>query len=410
MSLSTPFGDNATSQCEITAQHLLANLQSDALPASDLAETIATALSHPEGFPDLAEASVPGDTILFAFGKEVSDVEEVARGVVRYAQQVNVADRQFQFLLPSDVLTPVVESLKQVINPLGESAEVLVHQPHNQKTNSFLTSTQENRAIILNRHLCDADVLVPVGVARSAGGFNTFGAFSSIYPTYSDIDSQKRWNLPLFVTRPQRRKRRAAEIEEIRQLLGIAVNCLLMPARGGGYSHALFGEASQVQALADKQLAEHWQPNVEKLAGAVIALVTGGQLGQSWENAAKALANVEDLVRPGGAIILATQIRQRPGLAMAQMAESLEFSDFESLMRKSRSEDAAIALQFAKTLSQCKIYFRSELPEDILDQLDLIPVESDDECRRICEHYQDVVIVHDAQNMSLRLAESGLPS
>ncbi|PQO40311.1 hypothetical protein C5Y96_01695 [Blastopirellula marina] len=410
MPLSTPFGDNATSQCEIAAEHLLANLQSDSLPATDLAETIATALSHPTGFPDLADASVPGDIILFAFGKEVSDVEDVTRGVVRYAQQANLTDRQFQFLLPHETPSPVVELLKPIVAPLGDHAEIHVHQPHDQKANSFLTSTQENRAIILNRHLCDADVVIPVGVARHDGRFNTFGAFSSIYPTYSDIDSLKRWNSPLFVTRPQRRKRRTAEIEEIRQLLGISVNCLLFPARGGGYSHAVYGEASQVQALADQQLAEHWQPSVPTLAGAVIALVTGGQLGQTWENAARALANVEDLVRPGGAIILATEIRQRPGLAMAQMAESLEFTDFEMLMRKSRSEDAAIALQFAKTLSQCKIYFRSALSEEILDQLDLIPVESDDECRKICEHYQDVVVVHDAQCMSLRLAESGLPS
>lgn len=410
MPLSTPFGDNATSQCEIAAQHLLANLQSDAMPASDLAETVATALSHPEGFPDLAEASVPGDVILFALSKEVSDVEDVVRGVVLYVQQSGLVDRQFQFLLPFETPAPVIESLKPLITPLGETVEVLVHQPQDQKANSFLTSTQENRAIILNRHLCDADVVVPVGVARSDGGFNTFGAFSSLYPTYSDIDSQKRWNSPLYISRPQRRKRRTAEIEEIRQLLGIAVNCLLVPARSGGYSSVIYGEASQVQALAGKQLAEHWQPSVSMLAGAVIALITGGQLGQTWENAAKALANVEDLVRPGGAIILATEIRQRPGLAMAQMAESLEFTDFETLMRKSRSEDAAIALQFAKTLSQCKIYFRSSLPEDILDQLDLIPVESDEECRKICEHYQDVVVVHDAQNMTLRLAESGLPS
>ena len=410
MPISTPFGDNVSSQCEIPDQHLLANLQSGALPASDLVESVANALKNPEGFPDLAEASVPGDVVLFAFGKEVTDVEDVARGVVRYVEQAKLTDRQFQFLLPQETPPPVVESLKPIAASLEDQAEVLVHQPHDQKANSFLTSTQESRAIILNRYLCDADVVVPVGVARSEGGFNTFGAFSSLYPTFSDIDSQKRWNSPLFVTRPQRRKRRTAEIEEIRQLLGIVVNCLLLPARGGGYSRVVYGEASQVQAVAAKHMAEDWQPNVTALAGAVIALVTGGQLGQTWENAAKALANVEDLVRPGGAIILATEIRQRPGLAMAQMGESLEFTDFESLMRKSRSEDAAVALQFAKTLSQSKIYFRSSLSEDILDQLDLIPVESDEECRKICEHYQDVVVVHDAQHMSLRLAESGLPS
>ncbi len=410
MPISTPFGDNVSSQCEIADQHLAANLQSGALPASNLAETVAKALSHPVGFPDLAAASVPGDVILFAFGKEVTDVEDVAQGIVQYVQQAQLTDRQFQFLLPYESLPPVVESLKPIVALLGDQAEVLVHQPHDQKANSFLTSTQDNRAIILNRYLCDADVVVPVGVAQREGGFNTFGAFSSLYPAFSDIDSQKRWNSPLFVTRPQRRKRRTAEIEEIRQLLGIAVNCLLLPARGGGYSNVVYGEASQTQAMAAQELAEHWQPSVPTLAGAVIALVTGGQLGQTWENAAKALANVEDLVRPGGAIILATEIRQRPGLAMAQMAESLEFTDFESVMRKSRSEDAAIALQFAKTLSQYKIYFRSSLSEDILDQLDLIPVESDDECRKICEHYQDVVVVHDAQYMSLCLAESGLPS
>ncbi|GAA4440708.1 hypothetical protein [Bremerella cremea] len=408
MPRSTPFGDNAASQCDLAPELVLADLQSDALATADLAQAVSAALSQPRDFPNLAEATVPGDVVLFAIGKNVIAVEEVVRGIVLHVQEAKLTERTIQFLLPPGVLPGQVDRLQEIVAPLGEGTEVVVHQPQDQKANSFLTSTQDSRAIILNRHLCDADMVVPIDVARSEGGFSYFGPFSSIYPTFSDIDSIKRWNSPLFVTRVQRRKRRVADVEEVRSLLGIVVNMLLLPASGGGYHSAIFGEAASVEAAAASQMIEHWEPNVPSLAGAVIALVTGGRMGQTWENAARALANVENLVRPGGAIILATEIRERPGAAMAQMAESLEFTDFETEMRKSRHADAAIALQFAKTLSQCKIYFRSLLSEEILDQLDLIPVESDEECRKICEHYQEVVVVHDAQSMSVQVADTSV--
>ncbi|PQO47064.1 lactate racemase domain-containing protein [Blastopirellula marina] len=410
MSIATPYGDNARSTCEIPADLVLANLCADSAPACDLRQAIVDALAHPLGYPSLANASVPGDVVLFVLGKDVGDLQPVVEGVVAHAIGAGLTDRTFRFLLPKGTPGPMVESLQPAITPLGENAEIIVHQPEDQKANSFLTSTQENRAIILNRHLCDADLVVPVDVARSKEAFGYFGPYSSIFPTYSDIDSQKRWNSPLFVTRPQRRKRRVDEVEEIRQLLGLVYNCLLIPARGGGYAAALFGGAEHVEAESARRLNETWEPYLPNLAGAVIALITGGQAGQTWENAARALANVENLVRPDGAIILATEIRTRPGVAMSQMAESLELTDFESQMRKSRHEDAAIALQFARTLAQCKVYIRSELPESVIDDLDLIPVESDEECRKICEHYKDVVIVHDAQNTSVRVADTPVSS
>ncbi|RCS51881.1 DUF2088 domain-containing protein [Bremerella cremea] len=406
MSIATPFGDNARSECDIAPDLVLANLLAECSAAPDLKQTVLDGLTNPVGYPDLAQASVPGDVVLFVFGKEVGDYEPIAAAIVAYAQATGMNDRSFQFLLPHDTLSPIVERLKQVTAPLGEQAEVIVHQPQDQKANAFLTSTQENHAIILNRHLCDADLVVPIDVARSKGAFGYFGPYSSIFPTYSDIDTQKRWNSPLFVTRLPRRKRRIAEVEEIRQLLGIVYNCLLIPARGGGYGAAIFGEASHVEREANRQLREFWEPHLPTMAGVVIALITGGQAGQTWENAARALANVEHLVRPDGAVILATEIRQRPGVAMSQMAESLEFTDFEAQMRKSRHEDSAIALQFARTLAQCKVYIRTALPEAVMDDLDMIPVQSDEECRKICEHYQDVVVVHDAQNMSVRVADS----
>lgn len=410
MSTATPFGDNVRSTCEISPDLILANLRAESAAACELRQAVFEALTHPLGYPALANASVPGDVVLFVLSRDVGDFLPVVEGIVAHATEAGLTDRTFQFLLPKGTLGPVVEQLNSAVAPLGDTAEVIVHQPEDQKANSFLTSTQENRAIILNRHLCDADLVIPVDVARSKEGFGYFGPYSSIFPTFSDIDSQKRWNSPLFVTRPQRRKRRIEEVDEIRQLLGLVYNCLLIPALGGSYSAAVFGEAGHVEAEAARLLHDTWEPYLPDLAGVVIALITGGQAGQTWENAARALANVENLVRPDGAIILATEIRTRPGVAMSQMAESLELTDFESQMRKSRHEDAAIALQFARTLAQCKVYIRSLLPEGVIDDLDLIPVESDDECRKICEHYRDVVIVHDAQFTSVRVADTSVSS
>ena len=415
MPVATPFGDNVHSQCHIASELVLANLEPDAPRVESLQQAVLDALMAPANYPPLAEATVPGDVVLFAFGKEVAEIESIAQAIISYCRQSQFADRRLQFLLPHGAPSAVVESVRSLIQQNADKNptidwEVIVHEPQDQKANAFLTSTQENRAIILNRHLCDADVVVPIDVAHSAESFKYFGPFSAIFPTYSDIDSQKRWNSPLFVTRKPRLQRRLREVEEVRQLLGIVYNLLLLPARGGGYGAVVFGEAGQVSQQVAQQLKQKWQPNLPELAGVVIALLTGGRSGQTWENAARALANVENLVRPGGAILLCTEIRDRPGPALAQMGESLEFTDFESQMEKSRQDDAAVAMQFARTLSQCKVYFRSQLSEAVLDLLDLIPVESDDECRRICEHYQDVVIVHDAQDLAVSLADTSLSS
>ena len=73
MSIATPFGDNARSTCDIDPQMVLANLQADYPAAQDPQQAILDALTNPVGYPDLAHASVPGDVVLFVFGKDVGD-------------------------------------------------------------------------------------------------------------------------------------------------------------------------------------------------------------------------------------------------------------------------------------------------------------------------------------------------
>ncbi len=405
MSVAIPFGDNAHARCDIAPELVLANLKPNAPRLASLEQAVFDALADPRGYPPLSQATVPGDKVVFALGKEVVPREPIVRALLEYVAQFQLTDRQIQLLLPQGVLPTEITALRQLVDERGQAVEIVVHAPQDQKENAFLTSSHDNRAIVLNRHLCDADVVVPIDVARARDSFNYFGPYSSIFPTYADIDSQQRWNSPLFVTRIERRKRRLREVEEVRQLLGIVYNLLLIPAEGGGFGSAIFGEANHVSKATAQQLRSSWEPDVPQLAGVVIALLTGGGEGQTWEKAARALAHVENLVRPDGAIVLCTEIRERPGPALSQMGQSLEFTDFEGEMRKSRLNDAAIALQFAKTLSQCKLYFRSRLPEAILDELDLIPVETDEECRKICEYYRDVVIVHDAQDLAVAVAD-----
>jgi len=403
MPISTPFGENTDSQCDISPDLLLAELRADARQPPDLTVAIEQAIAEPSGYPGLASSTVPGDVVLVAIGKELVDVESIVMGVVQYFRRAHLADRLLRFLLPSEADVALVEKLRQ---STPEFVEVLVHDPADAQANSFLTSGSDNQPIILSRFVCDADVVIPVNACHDPDRFDYFGPFSAVYPNFSDVDTKKRWNSPLFVTRKERRARRIRVVEEVRSLLGVVYTLLLIPANDHGYCEAVFGETNEVWQRVQNESMPRWQPSIPQSAGVVLALLSGGSPGQTWHLAARALANVEHLVRPGGAILLFTEISERPGPAMRRIGEALEFTDFEAVMRKSRQRDSAIALQFASTQSQCKVYFRGRVPESILDDIDLIPVESDAECRKICEHYKDVVVVHDAQQMVPKFEDS----
>jgi len=235
--------------------------------------------------------------------------------------------------------------------------------------------------------------------------FRNFGPFSAIYPEYTDADSRRRWNSPGFVTRPERQKRRIRDVEDVRQLMGVVYLLTLLPGKDFTVQSAMFGEAGQVSAEAETYLARHWRGSLEKQPGVVLAQLSGGPDQQTWENGARVLSNVEHLVQSTGAVVLCCEINTRPGPAMMRMAESLELHDFEQANLKSRLPDAATAMQFARTLSQCKVYFFGQLPESALDELDLIPVQNEAELRKICEHYGNVAIVNDAQDLRVQLAD-----
>jgi len=393
------------------ADNLLAEFEPQLRSTADLAEQIQQALQSPLGYPGLNAATIPGDHIVFALGRDIVDTATILQAVIDYFQANELTDRYVQFLLPSNFADDALAKLQDIAKSHKFVTSVVRHDPGDAKAHAFLTSNHDNRAIVLSRPLCDADVVIPVHRALDPKTFRNFGPFSVIYPEYTDADSRRRWNSPGFVTRPERRKRRINDVEEVRQLMGVVYSLALLPGRDFAVQSAWFGEAELVSQASQSFLAEHWNGQLEKQPGVVLAQLGGTKEQQTWENAARVLSNVEHVVPSNGAVVLCCDINVRPGTSMMRMAESLELHDFEQANLKSRLPDAATAMQFARTLSQCKVYFYGPLPESTLDDLDLIPVQNEAELKKICDHYGDVAVVYDAQDLRVQLTdvESAVP-
>lgn len=401
MQLAIPFGENGSAACDIDDGKLLAEVIAEAPPLPSIAEGVRAALDAPIGFPPLDAATVPGDRIVLALDPEVTEIQEIASGVLRFFAEKGLTDRQIVFLLPSGTPDQVAEALRADLASFELPAEVQIHAPADQKANSFLTSDGEDRAIFLNREICEADVVIPIGLARPASQVDYFGPFSALFPAYGDIDCQRRWSAPGFVIRPGQRKKRLAETGEVGDLLGILCVMQLVPASGGGISQVLFGMVTPVIEEAARLRQSAWRRSIPETAQVVLALVSGDRPQQTWANAARALASAERILKPGGAVILCTEIREPPSPALAMLTRSEEPDELCQALRKCRLPGAWITMQFASTLRNHKIYLRSLLAESMLDDMGLIPVGSDEECQRICDHYGSTIVLHDAQSIAI---------
>src|SRR3954447_11106547 len=116
------------------------------------------ALDHPLDFPALRQMMVPGDRVAIALDGSLTGVEPILLALKKSFDEAGVNTQDLTV-----VVTP--ESGPGMFQDLPEGMTLVFHDPSNREGLAYLAATKDGRRVYLNRHLTDADVVIPVGRA-----------------------------------------------------------------------------------------------------------------------------------------------------------------------------------------------------------------------------------------------------
>jgi nickel-dependent lactate racemase len=397
MTVRLSYGDDAAVSLDLGEDALVANCQRDlGAPLGELGPAVASALAAPLDYPPLAQCIVPGDKIVLALEPGVPRAAELVEALVEYLGTVGVGPADITLLGAG---SRVEDDPAQLVPAVARGAmQTARHDPADRRQLSYLAATPKGRPVYLNRALCDADVVIPIGCLRCNDAWGYLGGFSGLYPTFSDAKTLQRFRHPEAVEAHTEIHARAQhEVERVGWLAGTPLVVQVLPGRDGSVLGLYAGAAEAVFRAGGERATAVWHYEVPRRASLVVAALSGGPLQQTWDNVGRALATAIRLIDDNGAIALCTELTTAPGAAVRSLSGGRD--PFEALRRieRHREPDAVAGRAVARALSQARLFVLSGLDEELVEDLGMASVAAPEEIARLAKRHPSCILLPDAQ-------------
>ncbi len=395
------YGDSSTLQLDVPAEALVSDCtQVPGTVIDDPAAAAAAALLSPLNFPPLNQAVVPGDRVVIAVDPEVPQAGQIVAGVVHALLEAAVEADHITILH-----TPQHADTEQFRTPLGTNAqhiEFAVHDSNDPEHMAYLAASKDAAPIMLNRLLCDADLVLPINLLRPDAAFLYAGPHGGLCPTFSNSETQQRFRTPNLMARPTQQRQRREEADEVAWLLGIQLTLQIIAGAGDTVLHILAGLDQDVSREGRRLVEAAWGHEVPEPAKLVVATIEGEQDVQSWENFGRALHAAQQACVANGTIILCTDLSCAPGPALKRMAG---FEDKEKLHERTgndRSEDALAAWLLLEARDASHVFLLSRLSEAAVESLGIGYIDSPEHVDRISRQYDSCILLANAHRTAVR--------
>lgn len=366
---------------------------------TDPIEAVRDALARPLAFPPLTDATAPGDRGAVALARGVPRAEQVAVGAVRAMVDAGIEPADIAVVLETPL--PTVEKLRhELFVATGVDVRIEVHQAGEETACAMLGVTAAGRALRINRTLTDADVMLPIGVARPrVEAEGSAGRFAALTPGFSDEPTQRRFRKSEVGVSAKRSKAHRAEVDEAGWLMGVMFT-LQTTAGPDDSVLGVFAGEPQAAANAAAQLAtDAWTVPADHAADLVIAVIGSHPHGNSWERVEHALLAAEAYLRRGGAIVVCTDALDRPRGALRRLVDDQDYPRLEAQLRQVDLPYAGPALQLATVLEHSSVYLRSPLPVADAESLGMTAVDDEVELERLVGRYQRCLVLDQADRL-----------
>ncbi len=397
------YGAEASLALELAGNRLLAHCEPPhGEPLVQVAEAIDRALAAPLEFPPLDRAAVPGDRVVLALADSVPRTATIVARAIKALLGAGVSAADISLVRSISDAPFACDPLAEVHREVRPDIVVHEHDPENRGQLSYLAAAADGEPIYINRLLHDADLVISIGCLRIDDSLGYHGVHSAIYPRFSDTATLGRFRSPKAINPAQRDRLRHAA-DEVGWLLGLHFTVQVVPGSRGEILHVLAGEAEAVFREGRRRCDQAWSCEVPERASLVVTTIEGGAAQQTWENVARALSAAARAVREDGAVAVCCELSQQLGPALQRVVGA---DDLDAALRdigRRNPADSLAAAELVRALKRGKVYLLSQLDEELVEELGMMPV-APDQLSRLAARYDSCIVLSNGQYALPRLS------
>ncbi len=416
------FGNHTPLEFEVSDEALLYIHGRDAqknLSFQELSQEILAALEEPLEYAPLRESLLDEDHLVIPVSPGIPQIELILKTVLEYiftAPTVHIPAK-ITILRTHDDETAGIPKIENILPSLPSNAgvspeemkkriEIQTHHPENRDEMAFLGVDETNETLVIHRKMFDAEVVLPIGFFEPKGTPGHVGVHTPIYPMFSDEITHKRYKEfgpQMHESNHELMHQLEHEITEATRQLG--VSCMLqivpgIPEEGtSGIARVLAGDYREVESDGWSRYCEIWTNENEKRADVVVATLNGSD-ASSWTCAARALEHAASIAKQEeGAIVLCSALSGELPRFLQIFAQVQNYDTAMKFIRREELPNVTLAEKMLRVLTQYRVFFLSQMDAEVLEEINVFPLESASDLERLIANNGTCVILPDAHRM-----------
>lgn len=366
------------------------------------AAAVRTALDAPFEFPPLRRALTPDDSVTVIVDEQLPGLAQLLVPVLERLTGAGVTAESVTILVPpSTTGQPWVNDLPDEF----EEARVEVHDPTDRKQLRYLATSRGGRRLYLNRRVVDADQLVVVSGRRFDPVLGFSGAEGAIFPQFADAETRAAVGARARLTVPGAEPWPAAkEAAEAAWLLGAPFFVLVIEGSGDGVAAVLAG-STDASAEARRLQEARWSQRVAAAAAVVVAGVSGDPARQSFADLAAAAASAARVVRPGGRIVLLSEVAAAPGSEFDLLRGADDPGEVASRIGANPGLEQIPVARWAAAAGHARLTVLSALDAEPVEELSATPLQDAGQVQRLLDAGDSYLFLDDAHKGLAQIAD-----
>ncbi len=350
------------------------------------------ALEQPLDFPPVRQAVVPRDRVAIAL--------DSSPGVAGPALSVLIDLLCQSGVEPGDVTVVASPGSRASLpDQLPRGIALELHDPVDQRRLAYLAATNQGRRVYLNRHVIDADVVIPVGRLGYDPILGYRGPWSAIFPSLSNQETRASYRQTLADDDPEQLTPRPEldEAFEVSWLLGTQFHLGLVPGRSG-LAEAWGGLAERVRDLAIGAIDRLWSFRPPTRAECVVAGIGNPGVPAGIDDLVEGLVTASRLVTHGGKIVALSRTQGVIGPSLQRLTDAGDPKNAPAALRGHDSDaDSVAGRRLARVLAWADVYLYSGIDRQVVEGLSMVPIDHLDDARRLVVRSSSCLLVSHAE-------------
>lgn len=398
-----PYGRDRHFECGIEGDLLVGAIRPPA-GLDDVAAATERAVEQPLDYPPLRQTLVAGDQVVIVLDRQTPAAPQLLAGIWNVLADSRVQPQDVHIVQPAELRGRPASDPRDALPPgVREQVSWRIHDPLDPSACGYLATTTGGERVYLPRDLIAADVVLCVGAIEFDESLGYRGTLSAVYPGLSTAEAlRKAAGAGHAELQPDNPRPLRELADEVGWLLGVQFVIQVVPAAEGGVAEVLAGLTESVLARGKARLRELWQIDIAERAELVIASVDADAGGHGWPQVAAALDTARRIVARDGRILLLTELADPPTKGINLIRDAHTPHEALKPVREQADVDRLEALQLAQALDRANVYLMSQLEDDLVEELFMVPVANVTEALRVIDGSERCAVIGSAQHAFVR--------